>query len=447
MNKETLTYKKIFLFWLPLSATWLMMALEGPFLAAVIARMAEPKYNLAAYGVAFAIALLFESPIIMIMTASTALVKNRQSYLKLRNFTYLLNIILTIFMVIGIIPNIFNFFVKDLIGLPNNVAALTRSAIILLLPWPAAIGYRRFNYGILISNNLTKRVAIGTITRLVTMASTALLLFKYSNFHGVEVGAAALALGVTMEAGMSKIMVYKTLKKFNNHNPNIKYLSYKNIIEFYYPLALTALISLAAQPIVTFFLSQSREAINSLAVIPVVTALTFVFRSFGLAFQEVGIALIGENWEGFKLLRNFAFFSGGIAALLLITIAYSPLAEIWFNSISGLSMELTNFARLPLKILAIFPALTFLISFQRAILVNSRHTSPITLGTVIEVSTILTILLVLVHYLNFIGVIAATIAYLVGRIFAITYLMSPFLKMSKQFTATGISTNRRKSIE
>ena len=90
-EKEPLTYKKIFFFWAPLAATWLMMATEGPFLAAVIARLANPKYNLAAYGVAFSFAVLIEAPIIMIMSASTALVKDKDSFFKLRNFTYVLN--------------------------------------------------------------------------------------------------------------------------------------------------------------------------------------------------------------------------------------------------------------------------------------------------------------------------------------------------------------------
>ena len=77
-----LTYKRIFTFWTPLAATWLMMSVEGPFLAAIIARLAEAKYNLAAYGVAFSLALIIEAPIIMIMSASTALVKDRDSFLK-----------------------------------------------------------------------------------------------------------------------------------------------------------------------------------------------------------------------------------------------------------------------------------------------------------------------------------------------------------------------------
>jgi hypothetical protein len=61
-----LTQPRIFRFWLPLAATWLMMAVEGPFLAAVIARLAEPTYNLAAYGVAFSLALVLEAPVIML---------------------------------------------------------------------------------------------------------------------------------------------------------------------------------------------------------------------------------------------------------------------------------------------------------------------------------------------------------------------------------------------
>ena len=81
----------LFRFWLPLQATWLMMALEGPFLAAVIARLAEPKHNLAAYGVAFALAILVEAPVIMMMSASTALVDSAGIYRRLRHFMWMLN--------------------------------------------------------------------------------------------------------------------------------------------------------------------------------------------------------------------------------------------------------------------------------------------------------------------------------------------------------------------
>ena len=90
-----LTYKGILRFWLPLAGTWLMMAVEGPYLAAIMARLPDATVNLAAFGVAFAFAIIIESPVIMLMSASTALVEDGPSYRALRRFSYGLAFLLT----------------------------------------------------------------------------------------------------------------------------------------------------------------------------------------------------------------------------------------------------------------------------------------------------------------------------------------------------------------
>ena len=169
--------KSIFLFWLPLAAALIMMSVEGPFLAAVIARLADPRFNLAAHGVAFAFALLIESPIIMIMSASTALAEDRLSFKRLRNFIYALNGVVTAAQLLILVPPIFRFIMLDLVAIPEEVANLSYWALWILLPWPGAIGYRRFFQGILIRNGRTRLVAFGTAVRLTTMASTGLALF------------------------------------------------------------------------------------------------------------------------------------------------------------------------------------------------------------------------------------------------------------------------------
>lgn len=431
---SSLTNKKILKFWYPLASTWLMMSLEGPFIAAIIARLPEPKFNLAAYGVAFSFALIIESPIIMIMSASTALVKDRYSFLKLRNFTYLLNLAITLLMLIVLIPPVFNYIAIDLITLPLHIAHLTHIAVAILLPWPASIGYRRFYQGILIRNNLTGRVAFGTIFRLVTMALTALALYFFTNADGVVVGATAMSIGVTSEAFVIKLMTLSTLKNIKIiSDKNGKDLDYKGLIDFYYPLALMSMLSLGVQPMVSFFLAQSKMPIESLAVMPVITSLVFIFRSVGLSFQEVAIALMGKKGENYKQLKNFAQMLGIIATFLLAIVAFTPLSQIWFHNVSGLSPELSSFARIPLMIIAIMPGLSVLITFQRSVLVYSRKTSPITFATIIEVVGILLILFITIKHLEFVGVIAAATAFLVGRTGSITYLMFPFLKTSRGF--------------
>ena len=169
-HTRELSFNRIFLFWSPLAMTWLMMACEGPFLAAVVARLAEPKANLAAHGISFAIAILIEAPIIMIMSASTALVDGPDSFRKVRNFTYALNTGLTGGMALLLLTPAWRFVARELIGLPPPVVELTQGSLLLMLPWPGAIGYRRFLQGTLVRHDMTRRVAYGTVVRVTFMA-------------------------------------------------------------------------------------------------------------------------------------------------------------------------------------------------------------------------------------------------------------------------------------
>jgi len=425
---QPLTFPQIFRFWIPLAATWLMMSIEGPFLAAIIARLADPKFNLAAYGVAFSFALIIEAPIIMIMSASTALVENRYSFVKLRNYTYWLNGGITLIMLVFLVPDIFYFFTGDLIGLPENVGKLTFYATAILIPWPGAIGYRRFYQGILIRNNLTRRVAYGTIIRLVTMAGTALGLYLYGNIPGVAVGAAALSAGVVSEAVASRFMSWRIVKELKKIEAGQQDISYLTITRFYYPLALTSILALGVHPLVTFFVGQSRFAIESLAVLPVINSLVFIFRSLGLSYQEAAISLIGKDWREYEIVRNFAYTLAAVVIISLGIIAFTPLAEFWFFDISGLTAELADFSRIPLMIMVIMPGLSVILSFQRAILVNARKTGPITWSTALEVCGIIIVLILAVGYLDLTGAVSATLAIVIGRLWANAYLIRPCVR-------------------
>jgi len=426
---ERLTYGKITAFWLPLAATWLMMSLEGPFLAAVIARMTDPKFNLAAYGVAFSFALIIEAPIIMIMSAATALVRDRHSFIKLRNFTYALNGIITVGMLVGLWPPVFDFIAMDMIGLPPLVARLTHGASLLLLPWPAAIGFRRLYHGILIRHGRTRFVAYGTVIRLVSMAATGFGLYFMGSIAGAFVGAVALSVGVTVEALASRFMVAGIIRQLlagsPEPTPGGRVLTYRYIAKFYYPLALTSILALGVHPMITFFVGKSRMALESLAVLPVINSLSFIFRSVGLSFQEVAIALMGDHGEHYLRLRNFGALLAGITVSALALLAFTPAAVVWFHDISGLSPELTEFARLPLQLLVLMPGLTLLLSVQRAILVNTHHTSPVTAATGIEVGGILLLLFIGIYGFDLYGAVAATGALTIGRLVANAFLLYP----------------------
>jgi len=422
---ETITFRKILKFWLPLAGTWLMMSLEGPFIAAIIARLVDPKFNLAAYGVAFSFALIVEAPVIMMMTASTTLVNDYSSLRKLRQFAWSLNVIITTLMLILVIPNLFYFITLDLIGLPENVAKLTHTATIIMLPWPAAIGFRRFYQGVLIRNHATRRVAYGTVIRLFSMGATALMLYKYTSLAGVYIGTSALSVGVTVEAISTRFMVHKILSRLRAAeatDDQLNLLSFRTINKFYYPLALTSMLTLGVHPLITFFIGKSVMPLESLAVLPVVSSFVFLFRGAGLSFQEAAITMLGTNKESDRVVYRFAAGLGFVLAGALIITAVTPLSKLWFLKVSGLTPELTALALTPLLIMGLFPASTVLISMQRAILVKMGQTTHITTATIIEVATIISVLYISIIHLQAIGVTAAASAFISGRLAANFYL-------------------------
>ena len=93
-----------------------------------IARLPDPKYNLAAHGVAFAFAILIEAPVIMLMSASTALVEDAGSYRKLRNFANTLNIGSTLMLLVALIPPVFDFVMRTQ-GIDFSLSEFCRETI------------------------------------------------------------------------------------------------------------------------------------------------------------------------------------------------------------------------------------------------------------------------------------------------------------------------------
>lgn len=429
--------RAILIFWIPLALQWVMMALEGPFLAAVIARLADPAFNLAAYGVAFAFAILVESPVIMLMSASTALVEDRHSYLKLRRFALALNLLSTGLLLVMLIPAVYRVVMLELVGLPEPVAELAYGALWLLLPWPAAIGYRRFLHGLLIRSGRTRRVAYGTGIRLLGMAATALLLAG-TGIPGVWVGAAALSAGVVVEALVARGMAAEVVRGLLaegadgaqprgaspsgvGEEPETP-LDFRAIARFYYPLALTSLIGLTTQPLLTFFMGRSPFPVESLALFPVVMGLTFLFNALGLSFQEAAIALVGKRGEHARELARFATGLALFGLLSMAALTFTPLADVWFQRVAGLPPELARLAVTPARVAVLLPALAVVLAFQRALLVQARHTRPITLATVLEVAGIALLFPLLGWGLGWMGVTAAFSALLAGRILGVSFL-------------------------
>ena len=408
---ETLSYRRIFWFWVPLAAMWFMMAVEQPLIASFIARMPDPELNLAAYGVVFSIALIIESPVIMLLAAGTALSRGPISYRRLLRFSHLLMGGLTALHLLIALTPLFDVIMLRIIGVPVQVAELGRDAFLAITPWSAAVGYRRLWQGVLIRHERTGVVPVTIAIRLAVTAAVLMIGHSLDRYSGLFVGAVAIAGGVIAAA----VAAYLFARPVVRHNLNASVqetdpLSWRELYSFYLPLALTSLILLAARPLLTVAISRLPDALDSLAVWPVLLSVSFLGRSISMSFQEVGIAMLQDR-SALAMLQRFARTLGAVMLLVFLTFALSPLAAIWFRDVVGLSAALIQMTRLPMLFIAILPAAGALISWKRGILVSAKRTAAITRSVVVNLIVLGGLLVGLGHLLPVNGALIAAIAY------------------------------------
>lgn len=381
---KPLSYRHIINTWWPLAASWLLMGVELPALSAVVARLPNPAINLAAYGgIVFPLALIIESPVIMLLAASTALSKDLASYQLIRRFMLVTAAALTGLHILIAFTPLYYFVAERLLGAPQVIVEPGRIGLMIMTPWTASIAYRRFNQGVLIRYNHSKKVGIGTVVRLSADLIVLLIGYSMGTIEGIIVATCAVSAGVISEAIYSGIVVRPVVKnQVENMTPIQPPLSMNTFLKFYYPLVLTSLLTLLLQPIGSASLSRMPLALASLAVWPVLSGLTFMFRSIGVAYNEVVVALV-EQPLSTQQLRRFTLYLTIAMTIIVSLVALTPLSLLWFQIISGLEPDLAEMAVIGLVIGIPTVGLSVLQSWYQGLLLHGGRTRAITEAVVL----------------------------------------------------------------
>ncbi len=368
------TVRAILAAWWPLAASWWLMSVELPALSAVVARLPDPKVHLAAYGsVVFPLSLFIEAPVVMLLAASTALSRDERSYRLLHRFMTLLSLVLTgVHAAVAFTP-LYDLVVGRIVAPPPEVAEAARVGMGIMLPWTWAIAYRRFHQGVLIRFGDSRGVGLGTLVRLGTDVGLALLGYRLG-LPGIVVASTAVATGVVAEAAFVRWRVAPILRGPLREAPAADPpLTLRAFLEFYTPLALTSVMTLAVQPLGSTALSRMPDPLTSLALWPVVSGLTFMLRSPGLAYNEVAVAFLDAP-DAYPALRRVTRGLAAATTGALLLVAATPLARLWLEGVTGLAPELAAVARQALWLTLPLPALSVLQSWYQAFLLHSRRT-------------------------------------------------------------------------
>ena len=387
-----LTTRDVLRTWWPLAASWVLMALEGPFQTIFVARLPDPTIHLAAFGsLVLPIAMLIEAPIIMLLSASTALSTDLEAYRRIRRFTHWLSAGLTLIHAVLALTPLYQLLVVNVLHAPPETVEPARIGFILMIPWSWAIAYRRFNQGVLIRFGRSVTVGIGTLIRLAANGVILTLGFTVFRVPGTTLACLAIMAGVLSEATYAGLCVRPVLRSLLPRESKSRALSTREFLRFYVPLSLTSLILMGIRPMLTAAVGRMPNALDSLAVLPVVNGLIFLLRSFGAAYNEVVIAHLDQPGSSVVLAR-FARRLAFATALGFAVIAATPLAQVWFSTISGLAPSLSALARSGLWIAVLLPAFAAAQSYLQGIIMHSKETRSITESVVIYLASSVAIL-------------------------------------------------------
>ncbi len=374
-----ISYRRIAAAWWPLALSWLLMSIEGPAHSAIVARLANPEINLAAWGgIVFPISLIVEAPVVMLLSASTALSKDWRSYVKLRRIAVMTGVAFTTLHGLVAFTPIYPWVARTIIGAPEAILEPGRIGLMIMTPWTLAIAYRRFQQGAMIRFGHSKAVGIGTVVRLAANGIILLAGYLLKRVPGIVVASTAVATGVIAEALYAGLRIRPIARQQIRAAPRVETpFTFEHFLSFYIPLALTSLIGFFISPIGSATMSRMPRALGSLAAWPVIYGFVFVMRSPCLAYNEVTVALLDEP-RSYPRLKRFAIVLGLASTLLILTVAATPIAEIWMRDIMALPADLIPMATQAVWLILPFPLLAMVQSWFQGIIVNHKKTRAIT---------------------------------------------------------------------
>ncbi|MEO5987752.1 MAG: hypothetical protein ABIU54_00155 [Candidatus Eisenbacteria bacterium] len=392
------------------------MGLELPAVSAVMARLPDPKLSLAAYGgVVFPMALLIESPIIMLLAASTALVRDEISYRVVRRFMFTVAGTLTALHALVAFTPLFDLLVAHMLGVPPEIREPARLGLRIMLPWTLSIAFRRTQQGVMIRHGDSRAVTIGTVIRLGMNALILGVGMLHGGWPGIVIGCTAVVSGVVAEAVYAGVSAAPVVRRHILGRPaRGTALTLPAFLHFYLPLMATPFINFLAMPLASAAMSRMPLALDSLAVWPALNGLTFALRSMGFAFNEVVVSQL-DRWRPVTALRRFAMLLGLATSGLLVLMALSPLGMVWFARVSGLPPALAAMGAgafvfmIPQPFFAVWQSL-----FQGALL-HSRRTRGVTESVAAMLVAMIAVLCISITLRLGAGLFAVSAAFVFGN--------------------------------
>lgn len=396
VSPDAISHRLLLVLFFPLGLSAVMMVVAQQFISAGIARMPEAQTSLAAYGVVIALSIFLEAPIIVMIHVANSLVRGPVSYRRVFLLSLIAGSGLSLIHGLIAVTPLYDLVFRTWIGLPSETAELGRVGFLIMTPWTAAISYRRFFQGVLVSHGHTNLIGRGTAIRIVVALGVMGLGLAIAVYPGVVVGSAALVLSVLVEAGVVAWYARPVSRRILYEAPPDA-LSWRGILHFFWPLGLTSLLSKLMPPLLSAVVARSPSPEVHLAGWSVAYHLMMVFAVPTQMLPQMVIPNAHEAHRR-RLSMSFSYRVGLCLSGVMGLVAFSPLGLYYYRDIIGLTGPVLSSALTGTRFLVVIPLLQAGQNALYGAFAGLRSTAEIMVGSTLN---ILAILLVAGYVLGF----------------------------------------------
>ncbi len=405
---------------IPLCLSDVTMALGDPLTTTTLAHLPDSRNNIAALGVAKAIAVFCESPIIMLLHASNALAPTQASRQALWKFTLMISGAMSLLLSLTATPAIFALVGEKWLNVSPELSDRVRSIVMIVILWPLAIGWRRYFQGLLIHAGQGSAVAQASLIRLATVIGI-LAIGSILKIAGTTIAGTSLVLGVIAEAVTVTYLAKKLKVTYPPKvvsKPELPH-SLAAVWKFYAPLGGTMIVVWGARAALIGIVARANDGEIALAAWPAAWGLVLVIANSTRMVQQIIIR--NQKIISTQLLIKFSITVGMACSMILLFISGTPLSETVIGWFIGNDQELISRVQ---PVLLICTAVPFLVSMQNAVqgfLVSAGRTWAVNhaawIGAIAMLGTAY-----FAMQLGQNGAIAASLGMLIGGIIEIGYL-------------------------
>jgi progressive ankylosis protein len=363
-------------FYWPLALTGLISLFAQQLQNAALARYPDATKELATFAIAAGVFHLFDAALVFVPQMVNVLARTVPSARVCLRFTLVTCGLMTLPVIVFAFPPIG----KPVLGMLFHVQDDVLNSVILymglLAPNILIGGLRSYYTGLLIQSKKTATVTVLNVAYLVFI----LIMLVTGSLAGWQ-AVITLAIAQLTAAVVSLILLRIAAHRYSYRTLPVSgtQVRWKEVFDFFWPVALTSIMFSLSRPILYSFLSRLDNPAPVIAAMRVGFDFAMIFHNLLNQFRHLFVTYGSENLAG---VRRFMIRVTIVVVSVMVLVTLTPLSSFVLQDLIGIKQEIFGITRQVLLVLCFLPVIVTVRNYFHGIALSRRQTGPMGAGAV-----------------------------------------------------------------